>query len=176
MKKFSRIIPMLLVVSLLLTLCACGGSASSPAAAGGAPGNDASDAPVSSSLPDSGDSGEGVIEAEGYRLWYRLVPIAEEANIVGDLAQYASAEYDESTHRLAFVQFVKAEKDGSEKAVNSVFATVQMGKMDFVIAGEHYQTSSMLLSSAPGNEKVFAYFAVPIDVGDDAGVEITYNP
>lgn len=181
--KIKRTFAIITLCGLLgMALAGCGPAASSasrPASgassAGTSTGGSPSTVPVpASSLPAPADDGTQRLEAAGYTLWYRLVPVAEEPEVVGDLAQYISLEIDEATQRVGYVQFVRAEKDGEEKGITSVFRNVNMGKMAFTIDGVDYFTSSTLLSSQPGNSRVFAYFALPIATGDDASISITY--
>ena len=117
---------------------------------------------------------EKMFEAEGYTIYYEVVPQDRVEEVVGDLAQYVDTDgIDLEKNRLFYIHYTSAEQNGEEVQMGKIWRSISWGAITFTVDGVDYRQPSILMSS--GTQTYITYLFVPAETPDDAPVSLKYQ-
>lgn len=116
---------------------------------------------------------EKSFNADGFVIYYEVVPQDQVDQVVGDLAKYVDTEgMDPATTRLLYIHYTRIEVDGENQHMGRVFMNLSWSAFKFTVDGKEYTSDSMLMSS--GTQTFLTCLFVPVETPDDAEVSIKY--
>ena len=117
---------------------------------------------------------EKFFEADGYKIYYEVVPQDRVEEVVGDLAQYVDTDgIDLEKNRLFYIHYTSAEQNGEEVQMGKIWRSISWGAITFTVDGVDYRQPSILMSS--GTQTYITYLFVPAETPDDAPVSLKYQ-
>ena len=117
---------------------------------------------------------EKFFEADGYKIYYEVVPQDRVEEVVGDLAQYVDTDgIDLEKNRLFYIHYTSAEQNGEEVQMSKIWRSISWGAITFTVDGVDYRQPSILMSS--GTQTYITYLFVPAETPDDAPVSLKYQ-